>query len=147
MDFTIRWVDVSANLQTGKQPVLVLERPLAHGNDKRGGLFSAAEVAREGTYWVPSNPLVGSGDHGWTVTKSGQYVRIPIHAYLTAERAKAQLVATGIEIGTRGILEYTQKIGSAPKELVLALGTQVDDLAPEGRSHFRCYVGVAARVE
>jgi hypothetical protein len=145
MIFTIRWVDVSANLQTGKQPVVMLERALAHGSDKRGGVFSVAEVARVGSYYVPQLPLVGPEQPAWSATKSGKHVRVPLHAYLTAERAKSHIVATGFEIGVRAAMGYLELHKSAPKELVLVLGTQVDDLHEEGRNHFRCYVGVAAR--
>lgn len=143
MRTTIRWVDVAANLEDGNQPVVLIERELVHGDEPKGNLFSVAEVARLGSFWVATAPLISAdNDPKWSLTAKDKYVRVPVNAYLTAERAKSHILATGLEIGVRATMSYLEKVGKAPEELILIIGIQVDDLAPE-RNHFRCYVGVA----
>ena len=145
MRTTVRWVDVSTSLNDGNQPVVLIERELVHGSEPKGQLFNVAEVARLGSFWVATAPLISdSNDPRWSLTAKDKYVRVPISAYLTAERAKSHILVTGIEIGVRAAMSYTGKVGKAPEELILCIGQQVDDLAPE-RNHFRCYVGVAIK--
>jgi hypothetical protein len=145
MRTTIRWVDVAPYLKEGTQPVVLVERELVHGTSPKGQLFSIAEVARLGSFWVATAPLISSdNDPKWSLTAKDKYVRVPIHAYLTAARAKSHILATGMEIGIRAAMSYLQKVGKEPEELILIIGIQVDDLAP-ARNHFRCYVGVALK--
>ena len=48
MNVVPHWIDVRPNLSMGVQPVMVLERPLAHGDYAKGNLFNKAEIARVG---------------------------------------------------------------------------------------------------
>jgi hypothetical protein len=148
MIITLRWIDVSPHLAAKQQPVILLERPLLHGNDTKGGLFSTAEVARVGKHWAANGPLVGADvDPAWRFTREGTHVRVPVNGYVTTSRAKSQILATGLEIGIRAMVSYRQRTPEEPQELILILGHQVDDLHDEGRDNFRCYVGVAVRTE
>jgi hypothetical protein len=143
MRTTVRWIDVSASLKDGIQPTVLIERELAHGTDPKGQLFNLAEVARLGSFWAATAPLISADeDPQWSLNAKDKYVRVPMHAYLTAERAKSHILVTGIEIGIRAAMSFARKVRKAPEELILCIGQQVDDLAPE-RNHFRCYVGVA----
>jgi hypothetical protein len=122
MKITIQWLDTEKLLAQQEQPILMLKKtPIEE-------------------YMVPQGPLV-ENDPKWALTREGEYVRVPIFAYLTKDRAMAWILATGIEIGSRACASLQQE----PLELVLLLGQECTDLAPEGRNHLRCYVGVAAR--
>lgn len=144
MKFDVRWLDVRTNLLTEQQPVYMLERPLLRGSDSKGGVFNVAEVARAGTFWVPQTPVVAE-QVSWVMTEIEQWVRVPIHAYRTNERALASIWGLGIQIGMASIESlrcYTQEI---PLVATLVLGHEVTDMLSDTNA-FRCYIGVAIQV-
>lgn len=145
MRFDVKWIDVSKNLTRGDQPVFLLERPLLHGTDERGALFSSGKVARVGSYWVPQSSLIGESEVEWGLTKSDQYVRIPVWAYRTTVRSLSAIFAVGMEIGMRAIASLKYRIRADPTIVTLVLGHEITDLPAENA--FRCYVGMAIRVD
>lgn len=146
MNVVPHWIDVRPNLSMGVQPVMVLERPLAHGDYAKGNLFNKAEIARVGHYWVAQSNVVGSGmDTLWTLTRDGQYVRVPVFAYRTPQRAAAAILATGLEIGMAAIDGLRQHTSDRPLAVHLVLGHECTDLAPEDA--YRCYVGIAIQTK
>ena len=145
MKFDVQWIDVTKNLVEGTQPVLFLKRPLLHGTDKRGALFASAEVARTGTYYVPQSTLVGPVEVEWGVTKQGEHVRVPVEAYRTTVRSLSAIFAVGMEIGMRAVVALQRKTRAEPNLVTLVLGHDITDLPDENA--FRCYVGMAIRVD
>lgn len=141
MNLAVHWIDVRPNLLTGQQPVMMLERPLAHGDQPKGNLFNKAEVGRVGHYWVPQSSLVGAMDVVWTLTRDGQFVRVPVFAYRTVARAGSAIMATGLEIGMAAVAGLRQHTSDMPIAVHLVLGHECTDLAPDDA--YRCYVGIA----
>lgn len=142
MKFHLHWLDVSVNLAAGLQPVFMVERPLAHGEDRRGGVFAAAEVGRLGDFWVPKSPVVGVDEVSWAVTRHGELVRVPVTAYRTPTRAASSILATGLELGFAALAALTAtQTKAVPTDVHLVIGHECTDLQPEDA--FRCYVGIA----
>lgn len=149
MQFAVRWIDLTENLQSGRQPQLMLERPLLHGNDKRGGVFANAEVARKGEFWTPQSAMISTDpafEVEWSKTKAGQYVRVPLHAYRTPSRALSWILAIGTEIGMRAIDSLKDRVRKPLGQVVLALGNECTDLSPTADA-FRCYIGISIQLE
>jgi hypothetical protein len=146
MKTTVRWIDVSKHVAAGDQPVVGVEREhSAKGVDVSSGASINRSKPRTGTYWTTRHPLVAeTEDMEWSMTRRDQYVMVPIHAYLTHNRSKPDILVTAIEIGFRAALSYCQKVRKPIEEIILLVGTQVDDLAPE-RPNFRCYVAIAIK--
>lgn len=142
----VHWIDVTANLQLGIQPVMLLERKLLHGDSNHGNLFSKAEVTRTGHYWVPQGGLVGDTTPPvWSLTREGQHVRVPIVAYRTAHRAASSILATGLEIGMSAVLNLRQYTPELPLISHIVLGHECTDLSPHDA--YRCYVGIAIQTK
>lgn len=140
-----QWLDVRPHLAQGQQPVVLVQRPLLHGESAKGGVFGIAEVARLGTYWVPEADVLTT-DGGWTFAKSGAHVRAPVIAYRTPERALASIWGLGIQIGVAALASLRARTDAVPTECHLLLGHECSDLSPHA-SAFRCYVGLAIRTE
>lgn len=144
--WNVQWVDPNYYIANGiAEPVFNLERPLLHGENARGGVFGVAEVARVGTFWVPkSDPITTDGN--WSQTKSGMYVSIPIRAYRTQERGLASIWSLGLQLGLAALLSVRQRTEKIPSECHMILGHECTDMAPKF-SCFRCYVGLAFRID
>lgn len=140
-----QWLDVRPHLAAGRQPVVLVERPLLHGQSAKGGVFGIAEVARLGTYWVPEGDVLNT-DGAWAVTKSGAHVRVPVLAYRTPERALASIWGLGLQLGLAALDSLRARTPLPPAECHVFLGHECTDLAPH-ESAFRCYVGLAFRLE
>lgn len=140
-----QWLDVRPHLAAGRQPVVLVERPLLHGQSAKGGVFGIAEVARLGTYWVPNADVITT-DGGWQFTKSGAHVHVPVIAYRTPERALSSIWALGLQLGMAAIESLRRRTPDLPAECHLLLGHECTDLLPAAAA-FRCYVGFAIRTE
>ncbi|MCI0420753.1 MAG: hypothetical protein L0312_16255 [Acidobacteria bacterium] len=132
MDYLIRWIDVTPNLTSGQQPVFMLERPYLHDSGK----------VRTGTFWVPQASLEDPSTQ-WSVTESGDFVRVPVMAYRTRERAMSLILGTGLQLGIAAIMSLRHHTQDEPISAVLLLGHEVSDL-PD-KNAFRVYVGLALR--
>ncbi len=140
MKYAVHWIDVTENLATQQQPVFLLERPLIHGKNVKGGVFNVAEVARVGTYWVPTSDL-NIATIAWSKTASGQYVRIPVFGYRTQQPAESAVFGTAVQLGISALASLYQKVSNAPVLCThLVIGHQVHHLGPEG---YRGYLGLA----
>ena len=147
MNTNIIWLDVTENLREGNQPVFMHERPLVHGNKPKGGLFNTAEVARTGEFWVPTTPVLDIDEIQWSKTACERYVRVPLHAYRTRDRALASVFVAGLEIGTRAMASLALRYKQEPQDITLIVGHECTDLISQGVSQFRCYVGLAIRTK
>lgn len=149
LEFTPIWYDL-AKLAPGDEPVVMLERPLLHGDDPRSGTFAAAEVARTGTYWVPQLPVVGRPPEvrpDWKMTRTGPVVRVPLHWY-TVPRALSYIWGLGVQVGLAAAAELRGFEARPPRRAVLVLGTDCVDMTPlAGKAEFRCLVGLALVVD
>lgn len=143
MDFQVRWIDVTPNLARKQQPVVLVERPLAHGTAPKGGVFNVAEVARLGTFWVPVSDLNAS-EIQWSKTASGQFVRIPMLGYRSAQPAESALFGMALQLGIKARDALQQQTASPVLCTWLALGHQVHNLGPEG---YRGYLGLAFQIK
>lgn len=143
MNFTVHWIDVRPNVLSGQQPVFLLQRP-SHGTKGSTYGFASAEVARLGEYWVPQAPVL-SGD-AWSFTRTGELVRIPVHAYKTEQRAIASLWGLALQVGMAAMLELRNHTPDIPQEVTLVLGHECTDLYPAEEA-FRGYVGLAFKTK
>lgn len=143
MRFDVHWLDVNPFLTQHRQPMFALRRELAHGSEAKGGLFNVAEVARSGTYYVPTSDL-NKEQIEFSLVKSGEYVRIPIHAYRTTERALATILGTAIQLGISARDGLARQYQVEVEHTVLVLGHEVHDLLQNG---FRCYAGLAFKIK
>ena len=143
MNFETHWIDVNPNLTIGQQPVFLLERPLAHGNKPKGGLFANSEIARVGHFWVPDSDVQVEPVQ-WALTTSGDHVRIPVVAYRSQNAVEAVMFWSGIQIGLQAADSLRRK---TPKEIIRAImvmGHQCHDLGEQG---IRGYLGIAFQVK
>jgi hypothetical protein len=126
----VLWVDVAPFLARKEQPVVLLERPVLNA-------ASVARPARCGEFWVPDDTATPR----WRLTKAGDHVRVPVTAYLTSYRAASSVLATGIEVGMRAVVDLGEHFSGKPESVTLVLGREcnaVDD-------RYRVYVGMAIR--
>lgn len=143
LNYDVKWIDVSENLQKQQQPVFFLERPLAHGTHKKGQLFNTAEVGRLGTFWTPVTPLLSSGKVEWSFTNSGEFARVPMFGYKTRERAYSSLVGTGLQLGLQAIDSLRDHTQDRVLTAILILGHEVHDMGDS----YRCYIGLSLKTK
>lgn len=137
-DVVPHWLDLTANLASGQMPVHLIERPPMHHEGKAWA--GSTEIARDGEFYVPQLDAYQL-DPMWVVTKSGQYVRVPVHAYRARARSLAAIWGVGVEVGL-ALLESFRNHTSAPVgEVHLVLGNDCTDLG----DGFRCYLGLAIK--
>jgi hypothetical protein len=137
MNFDLRWIDVNPNLVVGQQPVLMLERPLAHGEQVNGGVFNVAEVARVGTFWVPGN--LHRKEVPWTVTRSGPHVRVPVYKYRTPQAYEALLFGMAVQLGMEAVERLKAECSAPIERVTLVLGHQVKCI----EASYEAYLGIA----
>jgi hypothetical protein len=149
MEYHVEWVDVSQFIRSGQAPVFMLTRQKAHENSKAWA--GPSEIARLGEHWVPQGPVLGGVT--WTLTKQGDFVRIPVSAYKT-QRALSSIWGLGLQIGMAATDELRKHTGDVPIRAVLVLGRECTDLAVDpitgaatGDDSFRCYVGIALQTK
>lgn len=143
MRFTLHWFDVAPYRDGSVAPQFTIERPLPSGRSANAaGMFAAGEVSRLGEFWVPTLSIY-SARQEWSVTKSGQYVRVPILAYRTKGRTLPHILATGLSLGLE-VLRTAEFDTSRIGEITIVLGNECTDLAAD--EAFRCYVGMAFRL-
>lgn len=140
MKCELRWIDVTPNLALQQIPIFLLERPLAHGTQPKGGVFNVAEVARLGTFWVPQTDLHQQAIR-WSRTASGQYVRVPVFAYRASVPYEAGLFGMAVELGVRAAAQLREHTPFPIDTMTLVLGHQCHVVDAEGL--FRGYLGLA----
>ena len=144
MNFDTRWIDVSQNLATGQQPVAFFERELLYGSDVRGDVrYNAAEVARTGTYWVPTSDLLVSPVE-WSVTRSGSIVRVPVCSYSCPTHDAAFRILTGVQLGIVAANSLRQHTDQEIEKVTIVAGHECHDLKQSG---IRYYMGFVFKVK
>ncbi len=110
---------------------IMIQRPLLHGDDPCAGFLSGAEIARAGNYAVPVRPDLFGRD-SWSVTTTGDVVRVPLHRLRTPTRAQAELVQAGFLFASKAVAAFTQLRCGEPQRLIVILGNDViDHVEPE----------------
>lgn len=145
MKFETCYVDVNPYLATGQQPVSLIERQLPQGHGTQGSLLRVTETGRCGTFWVPDGHLLASDSLSWSMTETGQYVRVPIEAYRTQEKALATLLGLALQIGMVAVDSLRQYTSDRPQVVTLLLGHECP-VTEDGQA-FRCFIGVAIRTK
>ncbi len=140
----VEWVDVRPHLVNGIQPVHLFERPLLHGSKPKGGLFSVAEVARVGEFWVPQTSVIEPNTK-WALCRDGQFVRVPITAYRTSQRAASSILLAGLHTGMAAMHDLRNHTATVPLGVMLVLGHECTDLGTE--HGYRCYIGIAIQTK
>ena len=131
------WVDVNPFLLRQEQPVIVLERPKAH--DMAKAWAGNSEIARMGEFFVPTSSLLA--EHVvWSRTKTGEFVRVPVHAYKTTTPDISALFGLAIELGVRAAALLPDRAQGA----TLVLGHEIHTL-PDGT--YRGYAGFSFRAK
>jgi hypothetical protein len=146
MDFALHWYDVTLDLQRRTQPIISLERPhVGNRVTGHGDIFANSSPGREGEFWVPFKPI-NQEPIEWSLTTTGELVRVPMHAYQIAQPSKALIFGLGMELGMRAGMAFANKSFKPPKLVTLVLGTKVDLIdAPDGQKYV-CYAGLAIQV-
>jgi hypothetical protein len=150
MTIACDFVDIRKQVMALQQPAFFLQRPLSDNAASSVML----EKQRVGTFWVPVLAIgQETAEHqlSWAMTRKGDTVRVPLHAYLTApmpqdlvpEEQASRLVALGISLGVQALDDLMFYVQSTPLHMQLLIGTQVDHV-PSG---LRAYVGMAIRTE
>jgi hypothetical protein len=142
MEFEVVWMDVRPNLLSGEPPAHMQARPLAHGDKAKVPGWRVAEVARVGEFWVPQGPLFPAVE--WTVSKAGDFVRVPVFAYKTSFPSLAHIFGLGVQVGLAALADLRNRTGDVPIGVLLVLGHECTDLRP-AEERFRCYVGLSVR--
>ena len=108
---------------------VMVERPLIHGSDPRAGIFSGAEVARSGNYAVHHD---FADDSSWSITTSGDVVRVPLHRLRTPTRSPVELVQAGFMAASKALTAFMQLRLGEPCRLLVVMGNDiVDHIEPE----------------
>lgn len=144
IQFVTKWLDVTPNLLTQQQPVfdVLVERERNHAGPRAWA--GGSQIARPGEFWVPINGLLEQQIQ-WSVSRSGEAVRVPVHAYKT-DRALASIWGLGVQIGMMAVDALRSKTQDRPLEVTLVIGHDCTDLSP-AEDAFRCYIGVAIRTK
>lgn len=144
-ELTVLWKDLAPFMQQSEAPAYFLERPLLHGDDKKGGVFNQAEVVRVGEFWVPNKHVIDPSCT-WAVTKLGDAVRIPVLGYQTQNLTEAAVLATGMHVAIAAYMGVMRAQQVLPLATYIVLGHQCVDLRPSVEA-YRCCVGVCFRVK
>ena len=142
MQVKFDWIDVTQALAERMQPHYRLERPKV--GDNRGdnaSVFGRRNLSFTGEFWVPRQ-LLNSDDLEWSLTTKGQYVWVPVHAYLTSKTANALIAASAMELGFRAAIDFAKRHHKEPVELTIVAGHKCDVVD----SQFRYYLGMAIQV-
>lgn len=142
--FDVHWFDPTTHLQTGEQPVAMLERPLASGTRPKKDYMLVAEVGRLGRYWVPESPIFAESVE-WTLTADGTHVRVPVFSYRTRAQALAAIFGTGVQVGMAALEQLRARTNESIIEIVLILGHDCPPVNnPEG---YACFIGITIRTK
>ncbi len=146
MQFNVEWLDINPYLTSRQQPVFMIERPLPESAQGKvnGGVFLTAQVARTGRWFVPVSPLADEVENlEWSDTHTGDFVRVPVFAYRTKERAIASIWGTGLQFGMRALDGLRRCVQTPVESCTLVLGHECHDT----NDAFRCYVGMAFKMK
>ena len=139
VDFS--WVDVTESLRRSVQPIMVLERSPIHTQGKAWS--GPSEVARTGEFVVPDSPVTDNVIK-WVTTVSGNFVRVPLHAYKTnVPDSVSALFGLGLQLGLQAAGQLAQQ-KIVPIHVTLVLGHECHRMAD---GIYRGYVGFSFRTK
>lgn len=144
LQFVTKWFNVTPNLLAQQQPIVdvVVDREKNHDGPRAWA--GGSQIARTGEFWVPTSGILEE-QITWALSRGGDAVRIPVHAYKT-ERALAAIWGLGVQLGMMAITGLRARTQDVPRQVTLVLGHECTDLTP-AEDAFRCYVGVAIRTK
>lgn len=145
MRFTSHWLDITENIQTKTQPVYIMERSLPFGGERKRDFQSSSTLSRVGAFWVPTSPVMPEVDIAWSLTKTGEFVRVPITGYETAAANPACLSAHGVQLGLLAMESLSKKTSREVIEVHMVLGTQIYQMP--GQNKYIHGLGLAFRVK
>jgi hypothetical protein len=143
MEFKVIWHDPDLS------NVLLYERPKRQ-YDLNKGFIAGTEIARTGEFWVPQAPLsqVKGQSLDFTVTKTGDMVRIPLFSY-HVPASMSVLLGFGMQIAIAAMTELRKHTPDVPHTAVMVIGRDcpyVSDVAGAA-NQFRCFVGLALQTK
>ena len=115
MEFVNKFVDVDDYIRSKQQPTYLMD--LAGGK----------------AYYTPVSSLV-EDDIQWSITSTGDKVRIPIFAYRTKEKFNISIWGLGLQCGMLAL----SALGKEPESVVLVFG----DKCHEFEDGYRVYLGL-----
>ena len=115
MEFVNKFIDVDDHIKSKQQPTYLMD--LAGGRE----------------YHTPVSSLV-EDDIKWSITRTGDKVRIPIFAYRTKEKFNISIWGLGLQCGMRAL----SALGKEPESVVLVFG----DKCHEFEDGYRVYLGL-----
>ena len=142
MNFDIEWINISENIKSRTQPIVIFKRPGVGGRHVKEKMFTAASLGRVGDFIVPVSDLL-QPQIEWSVTTSGDSVRVPVFAYTTTAKAKGSLLATGLELGFRAAMAVPIPPSRDLSGVKLFMHREVHVID----NVYRCYLGVAIRAD
>lgn len=119
MTFELHWRDFTDQLRSSVQPVIMLPKP----PDSR--------------FWTPVSSLLADPIE-LSLTRSGDFVRVPVFAYDVASGLKSALLAAGIEYGMRAMAAVRQRSDCTRQHVLLVIGNKV----PTTEKGVQCFVGL-----
>ena len=114
MKFIDKYINVDQHIERKQQPVFMLEFDPAKEYD-----VATSSIATE--------------DSEWSISRSGDKVRVPVFAYRTVEKMDTSVWGAGIQCGLRALHSW----GDKPDSVVLIFG----DKCHEVEGGYRVYLG------
>ena len=121
MEFVNKFIDVDDHLRSKQQPTYLM--------DLAGGV----------EYHTPISSLVNDNIQ-WSITRTGDKVRVPIFAYRTKEKFNISIWGLGLQCGMIALSAYG-RLGwpdKEPESVVLVFG----DKCHEFEDGYRVYLGL-----
>lgn len=120
MKFIDEYINVDRHLETKQQPVFLMD--FTPGKEYHTAVSSLA-----------------SDDIEWSISRSGDKVRIPIFAYRTSKELGTSVWSAGLHCGLRAIHSWgIERWGDDPESVVLVFG----DTCHEVEDGYRVYLGL-----
>lgn len=136
----VQWFDVTPFVVSGDQPTVHLRRePVNDGSKPWAG---TTQRGSDSEYWVATGGFFGGEPAEFSLTRTGETVRVPMFAYKTQHMALPALFGLGVQIGLAAVADLLHHTRDQPKVAHLVIGHQCTDLRPAEEA-FRCYIGIA----
>lgn len=135
-----QWFDVTPFVVSQSQPTVHLRREPA--NDGSKPWAGSTQLGSISEYWVATGGLMGEQPAEFSLTRTGETVRVPMFAYRTGHLAMPALFGLGVQIGLAAIADLRHHTRDEPKVAHLVIGHQCTDLRPAEEA-YRCYIGIA----
>ena len=115
MRFIDKYINVDHHIESKKQPVFLMKFTPGKEYHTATSSLNAEEIE-------------------WSISRSGDKVRIPIFAYRTVEKLDTSVWGAGIQCGLRALYSW----GGDPESVVLVFGDKCHEL----EDGYRVYLGL-----